>query len=536
MNPKLTEQFKFGSPTTGYFKTYEEATKASEDYLAKNPATIVPTVITSKAAADNLEDIKLQHKDIVTGMTNQAATVSTAKATRDAAATVEAERQAKLKESKDQAALKEKDLKIKQAALEAKDEVDISKALEETPEDRDLREKEEALEAKNVEYEKESKRVLDTILGIQEGTIPLSATEQAMIRGLEAQFKQLIEAQKLQNITDIGLGNIRGFQKGAAEYDPSFQVRTIGSIITGGLNAVADLEAKMAKAVGDLTFAIQNNKIDAIQSAWDIYNTAAEKRITTLNKAIDDARAAIKKEQDKIIQATRDTAIADLMNQGITDPKTILDLLNFDEGGNLIGNFTAEEVSKTLKSLAPEDDLDKLSGATRNFYILKGRGELPGNIASLPENQQLFAYLRAEKAASTIGGAENKITLSEAKSLSLPISTVGMSEKDILEDLQSEEPPAWFIEKLQNELQQSILPEAAVPPWNEFRREVMAEAEGEDEEKLSNNYKKARQYFEATYEGLTDEDLDALAGQVETYVNGGMSYAEAVEQTIKDIE
>ncbi len=55
------------------------------------------------------------------------------------------------------------------------------------------------------------------------------------------------------------------------------------------------------------------------------------------------------------IQASRDSAISGLMKQGITDPKQMLDYLNFDDSGKQIGDFTASEIADTLKSFA---DLD----------------------------------------------------------------------------------------------------------------------------------------------------------------------------------
>jgi len=47
---------------------------------------------------------------------------------------------------------------------------------------------------------------------------------------------------------------------------------------------------------------------------------------------------------------SRKAAVLDLVNQGNTDPATITDLLNYDEQGNLKGDFTAEEVAGIIQN------------------------------------------------------------------------------------------------------------------------------------------------------------------------------------------
>jgi hypothetical protein len=161
-----------------------------------------------------------------------------------------------------------------------------------------------------------------------------------------------------------------------------------------------------------------------------------------------------------------------LLSQGITDPSQMLNYLNFDEAGNQTGDFTADEIAKTLKAISPGDDLSKLSGTTRDFFILKGTGQLPSNISSLPEDQQMMAYLSMQKkstASTAAGASKNKITLSEAKSKGLPLSTVGMSEEDIADSFQDSEPPYWFIEKLNSEKGMTVLPEIAKQTWEAYR-------------------------------------------------------------------
>lgn len=155
------------------------------------------------------------------------------------------------------------------------------------------------------DYQTQSAKVQTLIENISAGVIPLNPAEQAQIDGLKQQYKQLIDAQNLTNIGATGLANVRGYQTGAAEYDPTFQVKTIGAIVTAGQNKVADLMAKEATAVAQLTDAFKKEDIAAIKDAWSMYQDASAKRTEALQKTIDDTQKAIKDANDAQIAAEK---------------------------------------------------------------------------------------------------------------------------------------------------------------------------------------------------------------------------------------
>lgn len=137
----------------------------------------------------------------------------------------------------------------------------------------------------------------DTMTGFNNGSIPLSPGEQAQVTGLQQSYQQLIDQQKQSNIGASGLGNIRGFQTGSAEYDPTFQAKTIGSIVSAGLSKVAALNTSMASAVAELTDRLRNNDFTHIKDAYDDYNKYLTDRRDTIQKTITDAQQAIKDAQ-----------------------------------------------------------------------------------------------------------------------------------------------------------------------------------------------------------------------------------------------
>jgi uncharacterized protein YidB (DUF937 family) len=89
--------------------------------------------------------------------------------------------------------------------------------------------------------------------------------------------------------------------------------------------------------------------------------------------------------------------VADLLSQGVTDPSQMLDLLNKTEDGKMVGDFTAKEIKDALTNLMPEkkDNYAGLTSDLKEYYTMKDMGlPLPSAIASLPESQQPFAYVK----------------------------------------------------------------------------------------------------------------------------------------------
>ncbi len=179
-----------------------------------------------------------------------------------------------------------------------------------------------------------------------------------------------------------------------------------------GLQKIAALDAQENSQLAAANKAQADGNQQLFDKALaDVQATRTAKQAAA-QKVIDKQTAAIDASQKQQEQASRDTAIADLVNQGISDPSKILDLLNVDNNGKLQGDFTADEVSKTLKSIANSTGaagIKGLTGDVGNFYALKNTpGALPASILALPDDQQLAAYIGmvnlAKKGVSAASG------------------------------------------------------------------------------------------------------------------------------------
>ena len=137
------------------------------------------------------------------------------------------------------------------------------------------------------------KQFSDTITNIQNGSIPLNSGEQAQVDALSASYNDLIAKQTAANTAAAGLANVRGYQTGAAEYDPNFQTRTIGAIASAGQTKLADLQTKKAGAIATLTQSLKNNDINAVKTAYAAFTKAETDSAAILQNTIKDTQTAI---------------------------------------------------------------------------------------------------------------------------------------------------------------------------------------------------------------------------------------------------
>lgn len=241
----------------------------------------------------------------------------------------------------------------------------------------------------------------NTITGIGNGSVPLSAGDQAQIQGLQGQFAQLIQQQQLQNTGATGTANVRGYQTGAAEYDPNFQNNTINSVVTAGANKILQLQIQEAQAIAGLTTSLKNNEIATAKSAFDAYQTANTATQTALKTTIADTQSAI-----------NDAHIASVLSAGVTDPKDIIAKLQ-SQGYT---DISSDDISKAIKNLSPDAsniyDIQKTAaanGATPD--ILSAIGKSPDVTSALSAAKDylqtatgdMATYLNYKRTAETNG-------------------------------------------------------------------------------------------------------------------------------------
>ena len=164
-----------------------------------------------------------------------------------------------------------------------------------------------------------------------------------------------------------------------------------------GLEQIAQIDAEERQAISKAEEAQRQGKYQIMGQALQIAETRRREKQAVAEKMLQQQT----KELDRAEQATRDNSIADLVGQGIDNPGDLLNMLNYDEAGNLIGDFTAQEIGDTLKLLTTTGKAKDLPADVETFNYLKDNGMLPVGITKLDPSQQYFAFVNANKLAES---------------------------------------------------------------------------------------------------------------------------------------
>ncbi len=161
-----------------------------------------------------------------------------------------------------------------------------------------------ALTQAQADLQTASKKFQDTVTGIQNGAIPLSASEQAQVDALNGQYQKFIQDQKDANDLQVQQQNILDNRQGRTQYMPGAHLETIRGIMENGATKVQALAVEQAGKVAELTQALKDKDIAAIKTSFDALTTASKDRQDALKQTITDTQTAIDKanaakEQDK---------------------------------------------------------------------------------------------------------------------------------------------------------------------------------------------------------------------------------------------
>lgn len=230
----------------------------------------------------------------------------------------------------------------------------------------------------------DEKRNLDTLVTLQ------TSQANALKNTLTSQWNQRINESK--QATERGLRDWQTIfnRGGQSRYSPGATTNFLTDFEQRGTRLLREYDTEYANKVQEIDSALARDNYSLAANYSKTLRELEEKSNTLLSDMVKESTKAN-------AQSTRDSAIADLLDQGITDPKEMINLLNFDDFGNQTGDFTAEEIKKTLEALtykvSGSKDLDKLSGDVRDYFILKDMGALPSDI------DNPFEYIRQKSAA-----------------------------------------------------------------------------------------------------------------------------------------
>jgi len=157
---------------------------------------------------------------------------------------------------------------------------------------------------------------------------------------------------------------------GGARYAPMSSQGILADNEKKHIMALAQLDAEEIAAEQEVRTASETNNWKLVEKKLGLLKEKREgiaKKEEELRKATEDRNKELNAQMER---ATRDSAIVGLMEQGVTDPTKILNTLNYSEDGKQIGDFTAQEVSETIKYLK-ENTTDPTMKETLDIYSKK---------------------------------------------------------------------------------------------------------------------------------------------------------------------
>lgn len=118
-----------------------------------------------------------------------------------------------------------------------------------------------------------------------------------------------------------------------------------------GIRRIAELEAQKQTQITEAQTAAQNKNWQVyakmIDLAQDSYNKKAE-QLVKLQEAAEKKNEEVRKQRE---QVELDLSVAGLIQENITDPMEILQRINYDDRGNLVGSYDLKRVSESVKAL-----------------------------------------------------------------------------------------------------------------------------------------------------------------------------------------
>jgi len=234
------------------------------------------------------------------------------------------------------------------------------------------------------DYSPTDQRIIDSINQMKAQG---DAATAALMDSIHQKYAALISQQQQTNAaqqkivdTSLLMGGATG-QGSASQYAPISSAGISAAQTSYGIQQIANLQAQENSAIIAAQQAGQNQDFKLQDELNQKIASIRDEKVAAANKLNDKLLEQKQKADEAMRQASRDNAIADLYSQGVTDPKQLLDYLNYDDKGKQIGDFTSKEITDTLKNISNTDDINKVlteaakNGATQDVLAKIGRSK-----------------------------------------------------------------------------------------------------------------------------------------------------------------
>lgn len=335
---------------------------------------------------------------------------------------------------------------------------------------------------------------IKTLDSIRKGTYPLTASEHSLLDSTKQMYMATVAAQKTANTAYEGQLTEMNASLGISTSAPSQAIGVMTAAINSGNQKVATLDAQMASSLADLQQGFEDKAYNEVIDKWNIVSKHIDDRRTALKEMHDAAQDAI----DKLGMSQRDTAIAGLVDGGMTDATTVLGAL-----GKLGYQTDLDTVSKAMKDISEAkispDIITSTDGRGNTYGINKDTGDIvwtaKGTSRALGGGSgsgYMFTNSQLNKGAANAGKTLQEFQQMDGDSQNLFINgDVKGTKKTIDDELTSGTSPDEVI---------SAIGEMALPP--DAEQYFIDYANGNAEDSLPPTIEETQSTFEDTLRSL----------------------------------
>jgi hypothetical protein len=151
------------------------------------------------------------------------------------------------------------------------------------------------------------------------GTLPLTAEQQAQVNELQRQFDNAKQEQLKANANFEGGTNIASIVSGRNRYAPEIALGQLKAAVDSGNAKIADIDAKAVAAVAQMKQGYRESNYKMIESAYKIYQDYQTQKSQEIQKQIDTVTAAAKDARDyayETIEKPKNDILTELAKNG----------------------------------------------------------------------------------------------------------------------------------------------------------------------------------------------------------------------------
>ncbi len=310
------------------------------------------------------------------------------------------------------------------------------------------------------------KAILDGQAEIERVRAQMDSRAASIIDGISREYDALIKQQEVANRAYEGGTTTEGLVSGRARYAPVMQGALIKQAVDQGIAEISKLQTRKQQLIMEAQQARDEGSLKALNEKMTAYREAVKTEREIAQKTYENAIKASQEARDqaKAIREEDEARASDI-------------------AGGLIGMLTdnAERNSEIIKQAAIDvgiEDANILLKAVDEYRLRTGKTEESNKTAMTKEYEyavrngffdgSLLDYIqvRGEKGRAK---PTSRVTSSrDAASIGLQ-GLAGLNEDEIVYDLTQEIAPQWFIDKIQSERKQSLLPEVVKMAWDDYK-------------------------------------------------------------------